>query len=231
MTSTRLRRIARHLPVLLRGRPLHGAVRYRPFFIVGSGRCGSTLLRAMLVAHPDLHIPPESALGPMVREYRRYSRLPWNVVLRIVLGRLEWDQSWATWELALKPLLRELDALPRDARNLATILAAPYRAHASRHKPSAVRWGDKTPPNTARLGALHQVFPDLQVVHLLRDGRDVVQSFLQPMRACPIGRTRGSAPCVPHEPSVPATRPSIWRFATRISFASHARRCSPSRRS
>jgi LPS sulfotransferase NodH len=179
MTPTRVRRLARYLPVLLRGRPLRGPERYRPFFIVGSGRCGSTLLRAMLEAHPDLHIPPESALGPMVREYRRYSRLPWNVVLRILLGRLEWDQSWAAWEMALNPLLRELDALPPQARNLAAVLAALYRAHSSRQKPSAVRWGDKTPPNTARLGALYRVFPDLQVVHLLRDGRDVVQSFLQ----------------------------------------------------
>jgi protein-tyrosine sulfotransferase len=179
MTSTRLRRFARYLPVLLRGRPLHGPERYRPFFIVGSGRCGSTLLRAMLEAHPDLHIPPESALGPMVWDYRRYSRLPWNVVLRILLARLEYDHRWAAWELALKPLFRELDALPLEARNLAAVLAALYRAHTSRHKPSAVRWGDKTPPNTSKLGALYSVFPDLQVVHLLRDGRDVVQSFLQ----------------------------------------------------
>jgi len=158
---------------------LHGPERYRPFFIVGSGRCGSTLLRAMLEAHPELHIPPESALGPMVRDYRRYSRLAWDVVLRIVLARLEYDDTWAAWNLALRPLLHELNALPRDARNLAAVLAAPYRAHTSRHKPSAVRWGDKTPPNTATLAALHGVFPDLQVVHLLRDGRDVVQSFLQ----------------------------------------------------
>src|ERR1700694_1325061 len=124
MTSTRLRRLVRHLPLLLGGRPLHGPERYRPFFIVGSGRCGSTLLRAMLEAHPALHIPPERALGPMVRDYRRYSRLPWNVVLRIVLGRLECDHSWAAWELALKPLFRELDALPLAAGNFAAVLAA-----------------------------------------------------------------------------------------------------------
>src|SRR5258708_7019695 len=80
MTST-VRRFARPLPVLLLGRPLHGAERHRPFFIVGSGRCGSTLLRAMLEAHPDVHVPPESRLGPVLGDYRRYSRLPWNALL------------------------------------------------------------------------------------------------------------------------------------------------------
>ena len=69
--NSRLVRLARHLPVLLRGRPLHGRDRYRPFFIVGSGRCGSTLLRAMLEAHPDVHVPPESGLATLVHEYHR----------------------------------------------------------------------------------------------------------------------------------------------------------------
>ena len=179
MTPSSVRRFARYLPLLIRGRPLRGQDRYRPFFIVGSGRCGSTLLRAMLEAHPDLHIPPESALGSMLRDYRRYSRLPWDVVLRIVLAPLEYDRAWAPWELALGPLFRELNALPREARNLATVLAALYRAHTGRCKPSATRWGDKTPPNTSSLPALQGVFPDLQVVHLLRDGRDVVRSFMQ----------------------------------------------------
>ncbi|MGH7573620.1 MAG: sulfotransferase [Longimicrobiales bacterium] len=31
-----------------------------PFFIVGSGRSGSTLLQVLIDAHPNLAIPPES---------------------------------------------------------------------------------------------------------------------------------------------------------------------------
>src|SRR5437899_1393912 len=33
-------------------------------FIVGTGRCGTTLLRMMLDAHPDLAIPPETHFIP-----------------------------------------------------------------------------------------------------------------------------------------------------------------------
>jgi protein-tyrosine sulfotransferase len=182
MTS-RVRRFAHYVPVFFRGRPLHGRDRYRPFFIVGSGRCGSTLLRAMLEAHPDVHIPPESGLAAMVREYRRYSRLPWNVLLRILLAPLEYERAWEPWELASGPLFRALQGLPTEARTVATVLEAVYRAHLKGHKPTAIRWGDKTPPHTPELPALHAVFPDLQVVHLLRDGRDVVQSFLRVSQA------------------------------------------------
>ena len=177
--NSRLLRLARHLPVLMRGRPLHGRDRYRPFFIVGSGRCGSTLLRAMLEAHPDVHVPPESGLATLVHEYRRYSRLPWNVVLRIVLGPLGYDRNWDSWELEPGPLIRELRELPAEARTIATVIDALYRAHARTHKPAATRWGDKTPPHTSEIAALQAVFPDLQVVHMLRDGRDVVQSFMR----------------------------------------------------
>jgi hypothetical protein len=182
MNST-VRRLARHLPVLLRGRPLHNRERYRPFFIVGSGRCGSTLLRAMLEAHPDVHIPPESRLGPALRDYRLYSRLPWNAFLRVLLAPLAYDRAWLLWELALGPRLLELAELPPGAQNLATILNALYRAHAMAHKPSAIRWGDKSPANTPHLDELRGVFPDLLVVHILRDGRDVVRSYMDVSKA------------------------------------------------
>ncbi len=171
------KRVFQYLPVLLRGRPLRGHERYRPFFVVGSGRCGTTLLRAVLEAHPEVHIPPEKALRSVVRDYRRYSRLPWNVVLRIVLGQFEFHRSWETWDLTLGPLFHELQALPREARNLAALIDALYRTHAAKHKPSAKRWGDKTPANVFTLPALHAVFPDLRVIHMVRDGRDVALSF------------------------------------------------------
>jgi protein-tyrosine sulfotransferase len=183
MSIGKVRRLLLHLPVALGGRPLRGKERYRPFFIVGSGRSGTTLLRAMLEAHPDLHIPPENPLESLVRDYRRYSRLPWSVVLRIVLAELEFHATWERWELSLGPLFRELKASPRSARNLAAVLDALYRAHGRVHKPSATRWGDKTPPNTVMLPTLRALFPDLQVVHLVRDGRDVVQSFMRESQA------------------------------------------------
>jgi len=178
MNATRIRRVARYLPVLVRGRPLHSRERYAPFFIVGSGRCGTTLLRAILEVHPVVHIPPEShVLGRVIGEYRRFSRLPWNVVLRIVLAAFEYHEGWDMFELTLGAVFRELETRPPAARDLAAVVDAAYRAHARKHKPSASRWGDKSWLNTFSLPALRSVFPDLRVVHLVRDGRDVAASF------------------------------------------------------
>ena len=49
-----------NLSILIKGRPLHSTVRYMPFFIIGSGRSGNTLLRTILETHPEVHIPPET---------------------------------------------------------------------------------------------------------------------------------------------------------------------------
>ena len=180
LKTSAISRFVRYLPALVRGRPLHSRDRYRPFFIVGSGRCGTTLLRAMLQAHPDVHIPPETyVLGNVVRDWRRYSRLPWNAVLRLVLGQFVFHPHWEAFQLTLEPLFRELNVRPSSGRNLAAVLDAVYTAHARQCKPAASRWGDKTPANTFVLPDLNAVFPDLRVIHLLRDGRDVVGSFVR----------------------------------------------------
>ncbi|HUK20025.1 MAG TPA: sulfotransferase [Gemmatimonadales bacterium] len=170
----------RHLPWFVKGHPLHGLERYQPFFIVGSGRCGSTLLRAILESHREVHIPPENVLlGSTIGAYRTYSRLPWPALLSIVLGQLSFHQQWDAFELPLGPVFRELVATDPQNRNLAFVLDTVYRAHLRHHKPSARRWGDKSAFSVLSLEQLKSVFPDLQVIHLVRDGRDVVSSFLE----------------------------------------------------
>ena len=193
MAPARIRPLLWHLGPLLFGRPMHGRERYRPFFIVGSGHCGTTLLRAMLEAHPGVHIPPENPLGGVVRDYRRYSRLPWNAVLRVTLGGLAFRHRWELFGLPLGPLVGKLNALPPVDRNLATVLDALYRAHTAQYKPSAERWGDKTPGNVFALDALRAVFPDLRVIHMLRDGRDVVRSYMIATRGDVGGNLPGAA--------------------------------------
>ncbi|HUK20026.1 MAG TPA: sulfotransferase [Gemmatimonadales bacterium] len=171
--------IFERLAVFVAGRPRHGVKRYRPFFIVGSGRCGSTLLRAILDVHDQVHIPPENPLASLIRDYKRYSRLPWSIVLQIVLGHMEFQSPWAEYHPVSHEMFEELLISDPSERNLAAVLDALYRASARRYKPGATRWGDKTPGNTQVLSDLREIFPDLRVIHMLRDGRDVVESFLR----------------------------------------------------
>jgi protein-tyrosine sulfotransferase len=159
--------------------PLHRNERFGPFFIIGSGRSGTTLLRRMLQAHPDVHVPPETAvLGRVIKLYRQSRGRPWEDIVHLVLGTFEFHPDFGAFEMELGPLARHLIALPRSERSLARILDGFYRDHARTQGRSPRLWGDKSPINTLFLERIHRVFPDMAAIHLVRDGADVVQSFV-----------------------------------------------------
>ncbi len=155
--------------------------RIRPFFIVGAGRSGTTLLRRILMAHPEVHIPPEShgALSQVVKKHARYRGMDWQDLVSIVLGEFLSLERFFLWEIDLSPLFLELKNLPRQERSLACIVDAIYRHHLKQYKPEAGRWGDKTPMYILRLKWIHRLFPEAQYINLIRDGRDVVASYLR----------------------------------------------------
>lgn len=151
-----------------------------PFFIIGSGRSGNTLLRAVLTGHSDVAIPPESyVLAKAIRRFRAYSFLDWPLLVRIVLAEFEYHDQFESWDLSLRSVYEPLSQLPEEKCDLALILDEIYRRYMSVHMPNAKRWGDKTPMNTAHLHWIDRVFPQAKYVHMLRDGRDVVSSYVQ----------------------------------------------------
>ncbi len=167
---------------LLRRAPLRGrpeTLSCTPFFIIGSGRSGNTLLRAILTAHPMLAIPPESyVLGRAIRHYRFYSFLPWELLARLVITEFESFEQFPTWEIDIQPFYATALALPAEKRNLACLLDGLYGYYAQAKFSGATRWGDKTPANTFQVRLIDQVFPQAQYIHMLRDGRDAVSSYL-----------------------------------------------------
>jgi len=179
--------------------PLRGNQRYRPFFVIGVARSGNTLLRRVLTAHSELHIPPETfVLGACIQKFRGpCRRMKWPDVVASLMSEFEFHPEFHTFNLWLGPLVERLCSLPGSNRNLAAIFNAFYQFHAQEHGVTFRRWGDKTPMNSLdralvhgepvrRLGhgipqtlkRLTQVFPDAQFIHIYRDGCDVVQSFL-----------------------------------------------------
>ncbi len=121
-------------------------------FIGGVGRSGTTLLRAMLDAHPRLHCGPEAKLVPLVAGLReRWGR---------ALGR---DLEGA----GISPEL--LDAGLRAM--LETVLAG--------RTPAGLRPAEKTPHNVLHIATLARLFPRARFVHVVRDGRAVVASLLE----------------------------------------------------
>lgn len=173
--------VMRHLAPIVRPKSrLRGNLDSSPFFIVGSGRSGNTLLRRMLNLSPQLHIPPETfVLGPVVSIYERNSHLPWSLLVRLVLSTFDYHREFQHFGIGLRDLYQELRELPLDKRTLAHVVDSLYRYHARETGSSFERWGDKTPLNAYYLGRIYRVFPEAQFIHIRRDGIDVAYSYVR----------------------------------------------------
>ena len=138
-----------------------------PFFIVGSARSGTTLLRVMLNAHPAVAVPPESWFITQLWTGRD------EVELEPLLQRLAAHQSFRKWDLPIEAVRNEL---PETAMACyADVIAAAFRAYARTHGKSS--WGDKTPRYVESIDLLDRIFPEARFVHLIRDGRNVALSY------------------------------------------------------
>ena len=158
--------------------PLHRNEDLAPFFVVGSGRCGTTLLRRLLQASPEVHIPPENwSMGGHVATFRRYRWvLSWTALVDLHLGRHVME-SHRWFDEPPTELRDRLVHLPEKERSLARLLDEVYRYHGQCQDASFKRWGDKTPMNVGCMNEIADVFPKARFVHLLRDGMDVVHSY------------------------------------------------------
>jgi hypothetical protein len=138
-----------------------------PFFIVGSERSGTTMLRLMLNRHSRLCVPPESHF--ITRLYDRFDTPPPAATF---LQALADDDRFREWNLPISAVAVPGDAAP----SWSELFGAVFRAYAATQ--GKVRWGDKTPIYVARVDALRAIFgPGVKVIQIVRDGRDVVASM------------------------------------------------------
>lgn len=159
--------------------PYDAPTTLEPVFIVGSGRSGSTLLRRMLMAGGEIHFPPESyVLGLTVRRFaiRRY--LPWRTIARGVLKDFERDPEFVRFGIDPREVLTPMLRIPDGSRSLGALIDVLYRFHADTIGSGVDRWGDKTPLNTRYLDEIIRAFPSGRFVNMIRDGCDVVSSYL-----------------------------------------------------
>jgi hypothetical protein len=138
-----------------------------PFFVIGSARSGTTMLRMILNAHRDVAVPPESRF---IVELWRGERV---IDVERWLRDLDAHRRFRAWELPLKAVRAELG----DAATVAyeDAVAATYRAYAAAR--GKKRWGDKTPRHIEHIPMLARLFPDARFVHVVRDGRNVALSY------------------------------------------------------
>ena len=137
-------------------------------FVVGVGRSGTTLLRLMLDAHPDLAVPPETGFVPnLIGAAREDGATPQSLAEVLVNHR-----RWGDFGLEIDELTARWQALPRLGPG--PVVRAFYELYAEQQgKP---RWGDKTPGYSQHIRSIAKVIPEARFIHLIRDGRDVTLS-------------------------------------------------------
>ncbi len=154
--------------------------------IVGVARSGTTLLRLMLDAHPELAVTHEAGFIAMASNLT-------NPLSRIFYRRLKNTAKDGSWLNSLREeFLRTLTEyitwddfhVPKDAFAEALLRLQPFsisqglraffRMYAMRFdKP---RWGDKTPFYCQYLPVVQKVLPEAHFIHIIRDGRDAALS-------------------------------------------------------
>ena len=147
----------------------------RPIFVLGCPRSGTTLLQLMLHAHPRIAIPPETRFVLTSYETRNtFGDLREEPRRRALANSIVRERQTLFYDLGLDAddVFDEIVAGPPT---LGSAIGIVFRAYARRFgKP---RWGDKRPGYYQYIPALLRMFPDAQIVHLIRDGRDCVASL------------------------------------------------------
>lgn len=161
--------------------PNHITSRNGPIFIVGAPRSGTTMLQYRLRNHPRISFPTGEShfFIPLYRDQAKYGDLSQLANIRTVLQAM-YKQSRGFLETDLQGMKFDIDTLAlelhADGRHsMPAIISGLFEKNAQGE--GKVRWGDKTPYYVMHLPILLEWFPDAQIVHLVRDGRDVTLSL------------------------------------------------------
>ncbi|MGB3681471.1 MAG: sulfotransferase [Rubrobacteraceae bacterium] len=139
----------------------------KPFFVLGHGRSGTTWLQRTLDSHPEVICKGEGMFfGRPIKLHKGaqnlYAALAGSEELKAWHDRRVWTSG--DFEDSLPGLVRDITS---------SILSGELSK-----KPEAKTVGDKTPHYVYVLGEIRSIYPEAGIIHVIRDGRDVVLSNL-----------------------------------------------------
>ncbi len=147
----------------------------RPIFIGACPRSGTTLLRTMLNTHPDIAIPRETKIVPILWEHRaRWQRLD-EESERERLAQTIADTSWTRADRFGTPIDELVKRLVDAPPTLGSIFGTCFQLYAE--STGKWRWGDKRPMYARYMDAVFSLFPDAQFINCIRDPRASVASM------------------------------------------------------
>ena len=135
---------------------------FKPIFIVGVGRSGTSMLQSMLNAHKDISFPPETHF---IRYY-----LAKNYNFNSVKHKLLEDKN-------LTKLNIDLVGLVNASKNLKDFYISLLNSYLNLKDKRFV--GDKDPKNLEHLKVIKENFSNSFIIHIYRDPRAVIASRLK----------------------------------------------------
>jgi hypothetical protein len=135
-----------------------------PVFIAGCGRSGTTYLKTILDASPDIFIPSESLF------ITDYLKLGESAPAKLL-----------TWLFFHEPQLKSWYS--GDSFTINRVKDAVERVHKFEAEKEGARiWGQKTPRFIRHMDVFDQIFPGIRWILIYRDPRAVVASMLRSKR-------------------------------------------------
>ncbi|MEW5803128.1 MAG: sulfotransferase [bacterium] len=146
---------------------------YPHFFIVGTQRSGTTLLRLILNSHSSIAVPEEAAFFmPLFNWKKILDPRPLPLPVRQnLLNYLINNYQFAKWKLdesLLQPILE-------NDFSYKQVVGFTYKTFAQKYGKSIC--GDKSPAFIRKLKILSEAYPNAKFIHIVRDGRDIYLSF------------------------------------------------------
>jgi hypothetical protein len=153
-----------------------------PVFIVGAPRSGTTLLQYRLRRHPNISLPTGEShfVVPLCDNEKSFGDLSKRDNVRAVLNAM-YKQSAEFLDTDLHGVRFDIEKLTDEfcsegRTTMPSLISGVFEKNARGE--GKARWGDKTPYYVLHIPKLLEWFTGAQIIHIIRDGRDVALSLL-----------------------------------------------------
>jgi hypothetical protein len=151
---------------------------FKPLFIAGADRSGTTFLGDLMGAHPACLCTPESQF--IIKVPEKLLRCN-NVPLRSIAPHKICEEIQRSWRFRIWDIKLDTKSLCKQsyANHFSKIVFEIVRSYGRKHHRDLFDvWIDHTPAHIRHTHFLLNIFPNSKIVHMVRDGRAVANSIL-----------------------------------------------------